>query len=115
MAAKKERTEYIILKPGVKPPKGKTDWARVDATTDEDIARDVAADPDLAPLLDEEWFKNATWVLPDPKVAISIRLDKDVLAWFRQRGRRYQTRINAVLKAYVSAQPATRRTRRKKH
>lgn len=39
----------------------------------------------------------------DPKEPISIRLDSDVLHWFRSKGARYQTRINAVLRSYVNA------------
>ena len=39
----------------------------------------------------------------DPKEPISIRLDPDVLHWFRSKGARYQTRINAVLRSYVNA------------
>jgi uncharacterized protein (DUF4415 family) len=81
----------------------RTDWARVEALTDEDIARAVADDPDAAPLLDEAWFKKARLVPPDPKVPISIRIDRDVLEWFRCQGPRYQTKINAVLRAYVEA------------
>ena len=37
------------------------------------------------------------------KQLVTLRLDADVLAFFRQRGRRYQTHINAVLRAYVEA------------
>ncbi|HNC75191.1 MAG TPA: BrnA antitoxin family protein, partial [Elusimicrobiota bacterium] len=32
---------------------------------------------------------------------VSIRIDNDVLDWFRHQGRKYQTRINAVLRSYV--------------
>jgi uncharacterized protein (DUF4415 family) len=39
----------------------------------------------------------------DPKVPISIRIERDVLQWFRRQGPRYQTKINAVLRAYVEA------------
>ena len=81
---------------------GKTDWVRIDALTDEDIERAIAEDPDAAPLLDEAWFKNAELVLPEPKVPISIRLDKEVLDWFKSQGPGYQSRINAVLKAYMN-------------
>lgn len=41
---------------------------------------------------------------PQAKQAISLRIDQDVLAWFRDRGPGYQTRMNAVLRAYVDAQ-----------
>jgi uncharacterized protein (DUF4415 family) len=76
----------------------RTDWARVDALTDEDIAAAIRDDPDAAPELDAEWFASATLVMPEPKEQISIRLDRDVLEHFR-RYPRYQTRINAILRA----------------
>ena len=76
----------------------KTDWARVDALTDEEIDAAIRDDPDAAPELDEEWFRTAALVMPKPKEQISIRLDRDVLEHFR-RYPRYQTRINAILRA----------------
>src|SRR5205823_5720838 len=78
--------------------KHQTDWAAFDALTHEDIAAAIRDDPDVAPELNEEWFKTATLVLPRPKEQISIRLDRDVLEHFR-RHPRYQTRINAILRA----------------
>jgi uncharacterized protein (DUF4415 family) len=75
-----------------------TDWARVDALTDEEIEAAVRDDPDAAPIVDAEWFAGATLVMPEPKEQISIRLDADVLAHFRKYPR-YQTRINAILRA----------------
>lgn len=83
----------------------KTDWEAVAKKTDEEIERDVASDPDAAPLLDEEWFKGAEVVYP--KEAINIRLDKDILDFFRGEGPRYQTRINSILRAYVTARRKT--------
>ena len=87
-----------------KAPKAKTDWNRVDRFTDRQIAEAARRDPDAAPIADPAWFRQAKLVLPEPKQAISLRLDRGVLTWFKQRGRGYQTRINAVLKAYVEAQ-----------
>jgi len=75
-----------------------TDWARVDALTDEEIEAAVRDDPDAAPIVDGEWFAGATLVMPETKEQISIRLDADVLAHFRKYPR-YQTRINAILRA----------------
>ncbi len=43
-------------------------------------------------------------VLPAKKNLVSIRLDEDVLAWFKAQGKGYQSRINAVLRAYKEAQ-----------
>ena len=84
-------------------PPSETDWARVDALTDADIARAIALDPDAAPLADEDFWANARLVPAPggPKEAISIRLDQDVLRWFRDHGAGYQTRINAVLRAFM--------------
>jgi uncharacterized protein (DUF4415 family) len=78
--------------------KRKIDWTAFDAITDEEIAAQIRDDPDVAPELDEDWFATATLVMPKPKQQISIRLDRDVLEHFR-RYPRYQTRINAILRA----------------
>jgi uncharacterized protein (DUF4415 family) len=87
--------------------RGKTDWAAVDALTDEEIAAAVASDPDAVPL-DVDWSK-AVLVVPPSKKAISIRLDKDVLDYFKQGGAGYQRRINAVLRSYVEQQRTCRK------
>jgi len=79
--------------------KGKTDWARVDALTDEEIEKAVANDPDAAPL-DIDW-SDAVLVIPARKKAISIRVDEDVLDFFKKQGEGYQRRINAVLRSYM--------------
>jgi len=47
--------------------------------------------------------------MPQRKESITLRLDQDVLAWFRAMGRGYQTRINAVLKSYMEAARESRR------
>jgi uncharacterized protein (DUF4415 family) len=78
------------------PPR--TDWSRFDAITDDEIEASVLSDPDAPPLVDDDWFASATLVMPKPKEQISIRLDRDVLEHFR-RYPRYQTRINAILRA----------------
>jgi uncharacterized protein (DUF4415 family) len=68
--------------------------------SDADIRKAVAADPDAAPLVDASWFAKARYV-PPPKSPITIKLDHDLLEWFRRGGRGYQTRINAVLRAFM--------------
>ncbi len=45
---------------------------------------------------------------PQPKQAISLRIDQDILAWFRNGGPGYQTRMNAVLRAFVDSQRGKR-------
>jgi uncharacterized protein (DUF4415 family) len=71
--------------------------------SDREIENAVKSDPDAAPILDEEWFRKAKPILPERKVPISLRMDREVVEWFKAHGRRYQSRINAVLKAYVQA------------
>ncbi|HEX5727641.1 MAG TPA: BrnA antitoxin family protein [Longimicrobiaceae bacterium] len=85
--------------------RGQTDWERVDALTDAEIEAAVADDPDAAPLLEESFWAGAELVLPaGAKERITLRLDREVLDYFREMGRGYQTRINAVLRAYVRKQ-----------
>jgi uncharacterized protein (DUF4415 family) len=84
--------------------KARTDWKRLDKRKDSDVRRAIRFDPDAAPELDRAWFRRAKLVVPEPKQAVSIRLDRDVMEWFRRQGRGYQTRINAVLRTYVEAQ-----------
>ncbi len=81
------------------PRRGKTDWAAVAALTDEEIEAAVRKDPDAVPL-DFDWSE-AVLVIPPKKKAISIRVDEDVLDFFKQDGTGYQRRMNAVLRSYM--------------
>jgi uncharacterized protein (DUF4415 family) len=78
-----------------------TDYARLEAMTDADIAQAVAEDPD-APPLDLDWTQ-ARLILPPGKDIVTLRLDRDVLEWFRGQGPGYQTRINQALRAFYEA------------
>ena len=89
-------------------PKGETDWAALKAKTEEQLLADALSDPDALPLTDEEL---ARFERVEPKLPVSIRLDEEVLDYFKSSGRGYQTRINAVLKSYVKAQTARRQKR----
>jgi uncharacterized protein (DUF4415 family) len=93
------KNERIISRKWGERRKGKTDWARVDALTDKDIEDAVRNDPDAAPL-DIDWSK-ATLVIPPKKNAISIRVDEDVLDYFKKEGAGYQRRMNSVLRSYM--------------
>jgi uncharacterized protein (DUF4415 family) len=93
------KRENIVTRKWGDRRRGKTDWARVDKLTDEDIARAVASDPDAAPI-DIDW-SDADLVIPARKKAISIRVDEDVLDFFMKAGDGYQRRINAVLRSYM--------------
>jgi uncharacterized protein (DUF4415 family) len=77
-----------------------TDWARIDAMTEAELEASIAADPDWRDI-PRDWYKDAVPVRRDRKRLISLRLDGDIVDWFRARGPGYQTRINGVLRAYV--------------
>jgi uncharacterized protein (DUF4415 family) len=87
----------------VRNPRG-TDWDRLRSLGDADIRRGIAADPD-ARAADESFWKDAKVVWPARKQVVTMRLDADLLRWFRQQ-KGYQTRINAVLRAYMAAHAA---------
>jgi uncharacterized protein (DUF4415 family) len=93
------KNERIIKRKWGERRKGKTDWAAVEALTDEEIAEAVRTDADAVPL-DVDWSE-AVLVIPPKKKAISIRVDEDVLDFFKQQGTGYQRRINAVLRSYM--------------
>ena len=78
----------------------RTDLPRAAAMSEEELERQVAADPDFKDL-PSNWFETADAIMPVAKKLLSLRLDEDVIDWFRQVGPGYQTRMNAVLKAYV--------------
>lgn len=73
--------------------KGQTDFEKLRAQGDYEGPQEF----------DVDWSK-ARLVIPEPKTPVSIRLDPEVLAFFKAQGRGYQTRINAVLRAYMEAQ-----------
>ena len=75
----------------------KSDLKRIDAMRDADIDySDILA-------LDEGFFKEARVVVPPGKKQLTLRLDADVLAWLKAQGKGYQSRINAILRAYYEA------------
>lgn len=79
-----------------------TDWGKLRRMRAASIRKGIAADPD-ANATNENFWKTARVVMPAPKEIVTIRLDADLLRWFRQHPG-YQTRINAILRAYMQAQ-----------
>ncbi|MFN3712221.1 MAG: BrnA antitoxin family protein [Alcanivoracaceae bacterium] len=78
-----------------------TDWKRLKEASDADIdTRDI-------PELDDAFFAQAELRLP-AKQSVTLRLDADVLDWFKSQGKGYQTRINALLRRYMEGQQARR-------
>lgn len=71
--------------------------ARLAQIRDEDI------DFSDIPELDKEWFESAELHMPETKERLTMRLDRDIVTFFKRQGKGYQTRMNAVLRAYVEA------------
>jgi uncharacterized protein (DUF4415 family) len=96
-----------------------SDLAKLDATTDDDIARQIAEDPDTAPELTDEFFEKADFYIGDKlirrgrgrprleasKKLVSLRLDRDVIEEFRAGGPGWQSRINAALRKHLWGEP----------
>ena len=75
----------------------KSDVKRLDAMRDDEI------DYSEIPALDDAFFRHARVVVPPGKKQLTIRLDADVLSWLKDQGKGYQSRINAILRAYYEA------------
>ena len=92
------------MKKAATSKKSRTNWKRVDALKDDDIDRSDI--PEVPP----QMFARAIvrrGLKPVPRKAqITLRVDSDVLEWFRKQGQGYQTKINALLKAYMDAHKA---------
>jgi len=80
--------------------RSKTVWKKVDKLTDHEIAQAIKDDPDTFDP-GAEWIKKAS--VPRPihsKERLTVRFDADMVDWFKRQGRGYQTRMNAILRAY---------------
>lgn len=64
----------------------------------------IPSDASEADSLGEEFWKSARVVMPSGRTSVHLRLDSDVVEWFKSRGKGHLTRMNAVLRAYVEAQ-----------
>ena len=94
----KENTTRITLEDAIRRKgEGKTDWERLRLEEAADI--EPEEDPDEGEF---DWSR-AQVTMPRPKQPVSVRLDADVIEFFKSRGRGYQTRINAVLRSYMKA------------
>lgn len=62
---------------------------------------DEQIDTSEIPALGPEFWKRAKVVLPESKTVVTLRVDQDVVAWFKKAGKGYQSRMNAVLRSYM--------------
>lgn len=95
MSAKRTKKQSKSAEPR---PRGRADLRRLQMVREREILQ--TSPDDLANLPDDFWDEGEL-VVPAGKRAISLRVDEDVLEWFRSLGPRYQTRMNAVLRAYM--------------
>lgn len=87
-------------------PRGRTDWARLRAMTEDEIEANAASDPDNQPLSDEALAAGeAVFPQDRTKVPVYIRLDREVVSYYKAQGPGYQTRINADLLRLVRSRP----------
>jgi uncharacterized protein (DUF4415 family) len=81
--------------------KSQTDWDRVDKLRDNDI--DFSDNPEVTPEMFAKAVLRKGLKPVVRKTQVTLRIDEDVLTWFKKQGRGYQTRINSLLKAYKEA------------
>lgn len=82
-----------------KNSRSRTDMAKLRRKDDKSINYEDS------PATTKEFWKDAKVFMPQHKVPVSLRLDEDILNYFKEEGSGYQSRINAVLKAYVNTHP----------
>ena len=87
----------------------RTNWNRVDAVTGARLEASIRADAD--DVGGEPDWTQAIVGIPAPKDHINIRIDHDVLEWFRSNGKGYQTLINNVLRAFVQSRQQGQNTK----
>lgn len=96
------KNSFSPAQPNKKRPKSLTDWARIDAMQDQDI--DYSDIPPITPeMFAKGVVKRGGVVVRRVKQPVTLRVDADVLEWFKARGKGYQTEMNAVLEAYMKA------------
>lgn len=79
-----------------------TDWARLNAMSDEEIERISEEDEEGVPLDDEAW-EHALQAYPPPRDLVMVPVDRDVLAWLKAQDEAFPSRINKILRAYYDA------------
>jgi uncharacterized protein (DUF4415 family) len=80
-----------------------TEWALVDAMTEEELEAAIDSDPDWADI-PRDWYEHATPHYPEAmRQEVRLRLDPDLVAWFKRQRPGYRARINVALRAFVEA------------
>ncbi|MEY3304309.1 MAG: BrnA antitoxin family protein [Pseudanabaena sp.] len=79
-----------------------TDWERLEKMNDQDI--DLSDCPEVTPeMFAKAIVKRGGIPITKSKAQVTLRIDQDVLDWFKSQGQGYQTQINSLLRAYMEA------------
>jgi uncharacterized protein (DUF4415 family) len=107
MRKKSDTVRYTAKEIKAKIGRGedRTNWRKANAMTGKRLEASIRADVDDV-RTEPDWTK-AIMGIPAPKDHINIRIDHDVLEWFRANGRGYQTLMNNVLRAFVRSRQET--------
>lgn len=111
MRKKSNIVHYTMAEIKAKIARGedRTDWKKMDEMTEEELEASIRADPDEPREGEIDWTKAVKGIPPRIiKDHINIRIDHDVLAWFKKQGRGYQTLMNNVLRAFVQTRRASK-------
>jgi uncharacterized protein (DUF4415 family) len=103
MRKKKDTARYTAkqIKAMMKRGEDGTDWPKANSMRGKTLEASIRADVD--DVQGEPDWTRAVMGIPPPKEHINIRVDLDVLEWFRGNGRGYQTLMNNVLRAFVQS------------
>ena len=109
-----DKTIVVYTKNELASQPDRSDWERVDAMSDEEVTANALSDPDSTPT-DSPWDPKFAMTISEllekrRKRQVTLRLDPDILDWFKMQGKGYQTLMNEALKTFVQhQQPATLR------
>jgi len=101
MKRDKNIKSYTAAELKAKRAQSRTDLGRVDAQTDAELERLIAEDEDERGL-HADWTQ-ARLVLPQAKQSVHLRLEQEIISFFKSKGKGHISRMQAVLKAYVDA------------
>jgi uncharacterized protein (DUF4415 family) len=99
---KKKRTRLVRYKSLDDMPRPRRLNRKLIEMSDEEVKRRAAADPDAGIIPPGFWDKAEVWT-PENKQQITLRLEPEVIRWFKATGKGYQSRMGAVLRSYVEA------------
>ena len=101
MKKDKNIKSYTAAELKAKRAESLTDWHKVDAMSDDELEAAIASDDDERDFV-PDWTK-AELVLPESKLSVNLRLEREIVEFFKGQGKGHISRMQAVLKAYVDA------------